>query len=269
MGKLYTARSLVGKLAHTEPHRACGTTRSVYPRVCGGTVYGLSASSHRCAGEPSSEQGSIPACAGEPNTAIRASAGRWVYPRVCGGTPTLPCPDKRYRGLSPRVRGNPNLEAGIPAGEGSIPACAEEPLPPYSVVHWIMVYPRVCGGTGVSTRLPSPDLGLSPRVRGNRAAPDTRVLASGSIPACAGEPPASSLARAGFWVYPRVCGGTERTGQVEPRDIGLSPRVRGNLRDADLHDDRGGSIPACAGEPLERFGAAELAGVYPRVCGGT
>ena len=29
------------------------------------------------------------------------------------------------------------------------------------------------------------------------------------------------------------------------------------------------SIPACAGEPVVGFGALNLAGVYPRVCGGT
>ena len=50
---------------------------------------------------------------------------------------------------------------------------------------------------------------------------------------------------------------------------GLSPRVRGNPP----HRPRGraglGSIPACAGEPLQCRAMGAGGGVYPRVCGGT
>ena len=51
--------------------------------------------------------------------------------------------------------------------------------------------------------------------------------------------------------------------------MGLSPRVRGNLKDAVVALRRLGSIPACAGEPLRTIPSACGAGVYPRVCGGT
>ena len=49
---------------------------------------------------------------------------------------------------------------------------------------------------------------------------------------------------------------------------GLSPRVRGspNRRSPGVVD--GGSIPACAGEPLAGLVASPRNEVYPRVCGG-
>ena len=50
------------------------------------------------------------------------------------------------------------------------------------------VYPRVCGGTAISTIQRHPRLGLSPRVRGNRDFNNSAASAPGSIPACAGEP---------------------------------------------------------------------------------
>ena len=78
----------------------------------------------------------------------------------------------------------------LTANEGSIPACAGEPMSDYEVRR-LTVYPRVCGGTGrqVQIRL---------------------VTFIGSIPACAGEPMAAASV-------------TIKTG-----GSGLSPRVRGN-----------------------------------------
>ena len=50
------------------------------------------------------------------------------------------------------------------------------------------VYPRVCGGTLSLSSGELLNLGLSPRVRGNQAAPAQATVSAGSIPACAGEP---------------------------------------------------------------------------------
>ena len=182
------------------PVTSCAVGR-VYPRVCGGTA--------SAGGSIRYWLRSIPACAGEP---------RWE-------------PDRRRRpqsGLSPRVRGNRS----------------------YHLKHLtilLKVYPRVCGGTSDLKRLTSFDQlngsipacagepwilrrfkdvlpGLSPRVRGNRCSANNvrsmikvypRVCGgtmNGSIPACAGEPPATrltvGLTAVQLRVYPRVCGGT-------------------------------------------------------------
>ena len=91
----------------------------------------------------------------------------------------------------------------------------------------------------------------------------------GSIPACAGEPPAQHGADVISAVYPRVCGGTQTIPDPPLPKRGLSPRVRGN-RDTPLYRaGRAGSIPACAGEPDTRIVTLIATGVYPRVCGGT
>ena len=50
---------------------------------------------------------------------------------------------------------------------------------------------------------------------------------------------------------------------------GLSPRVRGNLSLTVPVPAAHGSIPACAGEPLQTLRAQIMEWVYPRVCGGT
>ena len=70
-----------------------------------------------------------------------------VYPRVCGGTFAIPGPGIRGRGLSPRVRGNPVMEEARRLDDGSIPACAGEPVGVGQLVAAFRVYPRVCGGT--------------------------------------------------------------------------------------------------------------------------
>ena len=148
--------------------------------------------------------GSIPACAGEPPEPTWTSNKSAVYPRVCGGTVAVASISGTVTGLSPRVRGNP-ANGGLGEIQGSIPACAGEPLGSHphpawkevyprvcggtvKVVRGASVYPRVCGGTGMLPRGQERPLGLSPRVRGNRGRLRRAWPSMRSIPACAGEP---------------------------------------------------------------------------------
>ena len=87
----------------------------------------------------------------------------------------------------------------------------------------------MCGGTPLRRIAWSVIVGLSPRVRGNRAQTARIPPPPGSIPACAGEPCCEIPARRGPAVYPRVCGGTKMPSYILLDDTGLSPRVRGNL----------------------------------------
>ena len=115
----------------------------------------------------------------------------------------------------------------------------------------------------------TPNRGLSPRVRGNLNAGISGYPEPGSIPACAGEPrwPGRYLVLAE--VYPRVCGGTSYSRDIDSLRGGLSPRVRGNLLQPALTLSHPGSIPACAGEPPTGTWSRFHDRVYPRVCGGT
>ena len=174
--------------------------------------------------------GSIPACAGEPSATTSSPTPQAVYPRVCGGTTRCAATAKEADGLSPRVRGNPCPVGAVTRQNGSIPACAGEPAGAAVEVMAVMVYPRVCGGTSAALVLPRSVPGLSPRVRGNPSGRRSWLRPDGSIPACAGEPPAKEKKYACASVYPRVCGGTPRPKTRRYRICGLSPRVRGNRR---------------------------------------
>ena len=132
-----------------------------------------------------------------------------------------------------------------------------------------MVYPRVCGGTPVLPDIAIVGEGLSPRVRGNRLSWCACNPAAGSIPACAGEPPAIVRIRNRKSVYPRVCGGTLAFTSAVSACAGLSPRVRGNRGERPGVGFVPGSIPACAGEPVTTIAPGTAPKVYPRVCGGT
>ena len=155
------------------------------------------------------------------------------------------------------------------ADRRSIPACAGEPELPSTQNITRRVYPRVCGGTRHAALRVDGGRGLSPRVRGNRLVPCDMEDASGSIPACAGEPGPDSLAAFCPPVYPRVCGGTRQLMHPDYGLDGLSPRVRGNLRSLRRPPYFTRSIPACAGEPAPGTGNTPAMRVYPRVCGGT
>ena len=74
----------------------------------------------------------------------------------------------RVLGLSPRVRGNPVEYPYVVYRLRSIPACAGEPLSALGAIVDGEVYPRVCGGTHFGFAYDGTDMGLSPRVRGNR-----------------------------------------------------------------------------------------------------
>ena len=86
---------------------------------------------------------------------------------MCGGAAHAMNTMMAATGLSPRVRGSQGVGARAGGVEGSIPACAGEPV---RVTFWalaVSVYPRVCGGAGVDRGQSRPEWGLSPRVRGS------------------------------------------------------------------------------------------------------
>ncbi len=178
-------------------------------------------------------------------------------------------PPGRSSGLSPRVRGNRLKRGGLRDPVGPIPACAGEPRRLAALCRIAGAYPRVCEGTVSESRWISRRMGLSPRVRGNRAPRMDDGALWGPIPACAGEPHAGTTARRFTTAYPRVCGGTKPASCRRQWSAGLSPRVRGNQREDQAPLSRPGPIPACAGEPTSRRMPSSTSRAYPRVCGGT
>ncbi len=196
-------------------------------------------------------------------------ANETVYPRACGATSASAVRRSCAAGLSPRVRGNLGLRQSLDPSGGSIPARAGQPRPsPESGPQW-WVYPRACGATGYGGRKARRGAGLSPRVRGNLDVEQRPHPRRGSIPARAGQPPATPTSSTKSTVYPRACGATGAHGDYIRTMLGLSPRVRGNQRHEASEHTRTGSIPARAGQPLPFPRAAARCSVYPRACGAT
>ena len=201
-----------------------GKLLAVYPRVCGATVL-VWRSRKRATGLSPRVRGnrchrrrrlpirwSIPACAGQPRSFTMIRIMHWVYPRVCGAT-FISLPDRVTGvGLSPRVRGNHNLDVTITVNDE--------------------VYPRVCGATDQNAVNRRHRNGLSPRVRGNHNLDVTITVNDRSIPACAGQP--------------------TKMMSIVGIGMGLSPRVRGNPGSWDSRQSGTRSIPACAGQPTIR-----------------
>ncbi len=164
-----------------------GTYDAVYPRVYGETALQPKAGpetlglSPRVRGNQTEKPSyrisrrSIPACTGKPGSPECNLTWRQVYPRVYGETSHCRETKTASEGLSPRVRGNHEMQ-GNQAGVGrSIPACTGKPgcgMGEY-LAPW--VYPRVYGETAQIHGPFSVQYGLSPRVRGNpnRGAEDT------------------------------------------------------------------------------------------------
>ena len=214
------ARSIPACAGEPDRQNTATLPRAVYPRVCGGTMAWRGRRAAHCGLSPrvrgnprpalgrAGQWGSIPACAGEPHLCGYHTGNDEVYPRVCGGTYTESVTMLRLRGLSPRVRGNPQRQWLCQSGTRSIPACAGEPQSIHGDRPPPVVYPRVCGGTCIISKASGLGRGLSPRVRGNLAAAEVGDAPVGSIPACAGEPVLGAQCWSERRVYPRVCGGT-------------------------------------------------------------
>ena len=113
-----------------EPPANCAVDRTgtVYPRVCGGTQWGMASPdehevnlSPRMRGNPGVQPGgglrhpSIPTYAGKSSYTAAAGLSSGVYPRVCGGTVQSDQFQRHAGRLSPRMRGN-RLDQGGKGG---------------------------------------------------------------------------------------------------------------------------------------------------------
>ena len=194
-------------------------------------------------------EGTIPARAGEPMPTAAMPMKAQDYPRAGGGTRSKSALTKMTRGLSPRGRGNHLLDAARQPLRGTIPARAGEPGTKATSGCLGGDYPRAGGGTISEESTVSPNMGLSPRGRGNRRQPQEKRRVVGTIPARAGEPSRPVHASSGSRDYPRAGGGTQSSNGKARSTAGLSPRGRGNRDGRDHRDRETGTIPARAGEP--------------------
>ena len=151
---------------------------------------------------------SIPAHAGQPllRYLLRRVVG--VYPRACGATRSPLFAFLPNTGLSPRMRGNLEVEVRVLVSYRSIPAHAGQPPVHISEPSHIEVYPRACGATPINRFPINKRQGLSPRMRGNLFHTPIQPDIRRSIPAHAGQPFSVKSHSVMQGVYPRACGAT-------------------------------------------------------------
>ena len=176
------ARSAGSIPTHAGKPRAAGPIPhglGVYPHACGETGTdqlaaqdpgGLSPrmrGNRGCRWRLDPENGSIPTHAGKPFDEVKLFFCRGVYPHACGETIATRTSMCAMRGLSPRMRGNPDALPHNPTDRGSIPTHAGKPDWPFEWKPWMRVYPHACGETSSGSRYQIRLPGLSPRMRGN------------------------------------------------------------------------------------------------------
>ena len=252
----------------------------VHPRVGGGAMTNTELA--RSKGGPSprgrgslsrdrrhrSSSRSIPAWAGEPATLVASRDRSRVHPRVGGGASSFRASARLAGGPSPRGRGSQQLPGQRTPGRGSIPAWAGEPWIPCRARTRSKVHPRVGGGARAAGRPVPPDHGPSPRGRGSLPRDPPPTPNSRSIPAWAGEPCGTGVARWCTRVHPRVGGGAPYTPSSLYLPLGPSPRGRGSPASTPQRTSYQRSIPAWAGEPRVLDVWRQVAAVHPRVGGG-
>ena len=255
-------------------------SRRVYPRERGGDLVddvaqdakmGLSPRTRgrpRVAASWMVARGSIPANAGETLSQRTRSTSRRVYPRERGGDHPARQRLRKGAGLSPRTRGRPGVDFIYDIAKGSIPANAGETDSTRCAASRSRVYPRERGGDALTLDANARGEGLSPRTRGRPSRALALPTLRGSIPANAGETSARVLRGRTQRVYPRERGGD--AGQRGPAHLcaGLSPRTRGRRKPLARIRQKGGSIPANAGETARSARGLGMQGVYPRERGG-
>ena len=190
-----------------------------------------------------------------------------VHPRVCGELALGPLSSLDNSGSSPRVWGTPINGRSYARLLRFIPACVGNSSLLLSEIKGVAVHPRVCGELPLNFRVFNQRYGSSPRVWGTRLYIPFYSISLRFIPACVGNSLGVMPNFSAITVHPRVCG--ELLGRsIELTDLaGSSPRVWGTLTECWLHDRWPRFIPACVGNSLWEFLAADENAVHPRVCG--
>ena len=110
-------------------------------------------------------------------------------------------------------------------------------------------------------------MGSSPRMRGTRSLRSTTAVSSGIIPAYAGNTQLFVHVCELHGDHPRVCGEHAVSSWLIGSSLGSSPRMRGTLFRSRSNSQRGGIIPAYAGNTSSSCTVMSSTKDHPRVCG--
>ena len=196
------------------------------------------------------DAGSIPAHAGQPSSATMARRASRVHPRSRGAASCVVKRSSDCAGPSPLTRGSHAPCSCRRQAPGSIPAHAGQPSRCSSPTRSSRVHPRSRGAAGGANIPALNDGGPSPLTRGSQALCPTPSAWPGSIPAHAGQPLRAAPGRHRPRVHPRSRGAARPGAGAGRGRQGPSPLTRGSLVLDPAVQQRLGSIPAHAGQPL-------------------
>ena len=135
---------------------------------------------------PRNLKGIIPAGAGRSGEVCSKRIHRWDHPRGCGEKLSAQHVSAKWRGSSPRVRGEAGGLLFALAVDGIIPAGAGRSETDGSTHRFVRDHPRGCGEKEVLTVEDGARAGSSPRVRGEDQWQIFAPTWTGIIPAGAG-----------------------------------------------------------------------------------
>ena len=263
------ARSCTTSTPRAYPRSRGATMPATWPSLSALGLSPLTRGNHDLGAHADAADGPIPAHAGQPCCSSAKTTPKWAYPRSRGATQRALVRQVSTEGLSPLTRGNPGRHHQLRHRPGPIPAHAGQPKPRSRPPCSRRAYPRSRGATTSSPASSSGWAGLSPLTRGNPGRCASLRRSAGPIPAHAGQPCRRRIPSRRSWAYPRSRGATSRLNYTNKTKLGLSPLTRGNQREQQAMTLITGPIPAHAGQPLQAWRAAGVAGAYPRSRGAT
>ena len=186
---------------------------------------------------------------------------------MCGEHKTQDKDTPEYEGSSPHVRGTPRRGDGRGDPFGIIPACAGNTWVEPRKAPAPRDHPRMCGEHATLSGMVASRRGSSPHVRGTHVIRGVDLVATGIIPACAGNTRNRKRIGTTHGDHPRMCGEHSGVDLATYGPQGSSPHVRGTPRRLRTAGRMGGIIPACAGNTGCSIGALIGRWDHPRMCG--
>ena len=171
----------------------------------------------------------------------------WDHPRACGEHDPEAVIQKWKQGSSPRMRGTPILNLGVPFTK--------------------LDHPRACGEHEVAQQGLMNHKGSSPRMRGTLVDYGLLWVWKRIIPAHAGNTWFANLTKTLLQDHPRACGEHDCSLPWFRLPVGSSPRMRGTPKNKDGEFEHSGIIPAHAGNTACFGGEGDGVRDHPRACG--
>ena len=211
--------------------------------------------------------GIIPAYAGNTYVMTVPLRHEQDHPRVCGEHCGEHSASFGVLGSSPRMRGTLTSRFAYSEAMGIIPAYAGNTRQAEILLPNDWDHPRVCGEHAAVRNAPEYPSGSSPRMRGTLIGGLLDKAQEGIIPAYAGNTRLPVVRDLRVRDHPRVCGEHDFCLEYVTDARGSSPRMRGTHHENGIDSQRGGIIPAYAGNTMRPPPPLWRLEDHPRVCG--